>query len=96
MYTIIVHAHGHMSDRYWKGHVPNTPYFGFESQKCHLLYEKRCYDDLTATNDDLRLGLSIVYSPRVSDDLYHFIVPLRAAHLPSSSLRPLVVMVNSE
>ncbi len=82
--------------RYWKGQVPNTPYFGFETQKCHLVHEKRCHDDLTAGIGDLERGLSIVYSPRVSDDLYHFILPLRAANLPSSSLKPLVVMVNSQ
>ncbi|XP_064392695.1 potassium channel subfamily T member 1-like [Halichondria panicea] len=82
--------------KYWKGQVPNTPYFGFETQKCHLVHEKRCHDDLAAGIGDLERGLSIVYSPRVSDDLYHFILPLRAANLPSSSLKPLVVMVNSQ
>ncbi len=35
----------------------------------------------------------IVYCNEVSDELYHFIMPLRAHYLHASLLKPLVIMV---
>ena len=37
----------------------------------------------------------IVYSDVVSDGLFHFITPLRAAYLPPSSLKPIVFLLGN-
>ena len=39
-------------------------------------------------------GSVIVYSNEASDDLYHFILPLRAHYLHASHLKPLVIMLD--
>lgn len=42
------------------------------------------------------VGSVIVYSQDISDDLYHFILPLRAHYLQASLLKPLVIMVDKQ
>ena len=42
------------------------------------------------------VGSVIVYCPEASDELYNFIVPLRAHYLHASLLKPIVIMLNKE
>ncbi len=42
------------------------------------------------------MGSVIVYSPTASDELYHFLVPLRAYYLHASLLKPIVIMLAKE
>ena len=39
------------------------------------------------------VGSVIVYSPDATDDLYNFLVPLRAFYLHASLLKPIVIML---
>ncbi len=41
-------------------------------------------------------GAVIVYSEQASDELYHFVLPLRAHYLHASHLKPLVIMLENE
>jgi len=40
------------------------------------------------------VGSVIVYSPEASDELYNFLVPLRAFYLHASLLKPVVIMLS--
>lgn len=42
------------------------------------------------------MGSVIVYSPTASDELYNFLVPLRAYYLHASLLKPIVIMLAKE
>ena len=41
-------------------------------------------------------GSVIVYASQASDELYHFILPLRAHYLHASQLKPLVIMLETQ
>ena len=68
-------------------------------------------DDTTHTQSAVEGGISmrdelvehtthakavIVYCSEVSDEMYHFILPLRAHYLHASQLKPLVIMTEKE
>ena len=68
-------------------------------------------DDTSHTQDTVEGGISmrdelvehtthakavIVYCVEASDELYHFILPLRAHYLHASLLKPLVIMTEKE
>ena len=98
--------------RYEKGTLPFPPYLGFQASKVHLLLNQRTKDKIKIMPDDMETGgismreemrehsshvsSVMVYCQYVSDDLYHFILPLRAHYLHASLLKPLVIMVEKE
>ena len=38
----------------------------------------------------------IAYHDEACDDLHHFVLPLRAHHLPPKALKPIVLMLGTE
>ncbi|XP_019852945.1 PREDICTED: potassium channel subfamily T member 2-like [Amphimedon queenslandica] len=83
--------------------VPPIPYCGCEPLKCHLMKNARTYEDIIIDRSFIGEDITrqwyhhaiIVYSDVVSDGLFHFITPLRAAYLPPSSLKPIVFLLGN-
>ena len=98
--------------RYEKGTLPFPPHIGFEFLKVHLLLQQRTKNKVQLIPSDTEVGeismreemaehsshvgCVIVYCQDTSDDLYHFILPMRAHYLHASLLNPLVIMVDKE
>ena len=91
---------------YEKGPLPISPYCGFETPRCHLVLYQRDRADVAHVYDnncgDFRDelkdydGLVIVYCEEASDELYHFILPLRAHQLAAKELKPIVFLLGHE
>lgn len=86
--------------------MPISPYCGFETPLCHLVLYQRTRKDVASIYDndsgDFREelkdsdGTVIVYCEEASDELYHFILPLRAHQLSAKELKPIVFMIDKE
>ena len=91
---------------YEKGPLPISPYCGFETPLCHLVLYQRDRADVAHIYDsdsgDFRDELKdhddlvIVYCEEASDELYHFILPLRAHQLSAKELKPIVFLLGHE
>ena len=91
---------------YEKGPLPISPYCGFETPRCHLVLYQRTREDVAYIldgscgdfRDELKesSGTVIVYCEEASDELYHFILPLRAHQLSAKDLKPIIFMLGNE
>ena len=43
-----------------------------------------------------KAGAVIAFCEEATEELFHFVTPLRASYLPHSSLKPIVIMVEKE
>ncbi|KAG1969222.1 potassium channel subfamily T member 2 [Pimephales promelas] len=100
------------SDGYIKGYPPNLPYIGSSLILCHLRKEKtpkccmRLEKFLSKTcnhkdDDDVRAyglkdKLIIVSAETAGNNLYNFILPLRASYRPQNELWPIVLLLEKE